>query len=286
MATGYRAELVALFGCPVDENPTGAMQEAAFRACGLNWRYLTMEVKPADLGNAIAGAKAMGIRGLNLTIPHKVAVIPYLDALSVEADLIGAVNTVRRDGEHWIGENTDGKGFLRGLREDAGLDVRGKRAVILGAGGAARAIAVELLLAGVAELTVVNRGEKRGREMAEDLEERLERPVQFEAWGEQAFRVAPEVDMLVNATSLGLYPDVQAKPAVDLENAKRDLLVADAVFNPAETRLLREARQQGFRTLDGLSMLVYQGVAGFEMWTGVEAPEKVMKEALGQELVK
>ncbi|GAB4358070.1 MAG: hypothetical protein OHK0021_02350 [Bryobacter sp.] len=142
MAAGYRAELVALFGCPVDENPTGAMQEAAFRACGLNWRYLTMEVRPADLGNAMAGAKAMGIRGLNLTIPHKVAVIPYLDALSVEADLVGAVNTVRREGEHWIGENTDGKGFLRGLREDAGLDVRGKRAVILGAGGAARAIAV------------------------------------------------------------------------------------------------------------------------------------------------
>ncbi len=136
MSKNFRAELVACLGQPVAENPTGAMQEAAFRALGLNWRYLTIEVPPDQLGPAITGVRAFGMKGINLTIPQKVAVMEHLDEIAPDAAVIGAVNTVRRDGARLIGENTDGKGFLRGVRKDAGIDPKGKRAVVLGAGGA------------------------------------------------------------------------------------------------------------------------------------------------------
>ena len=283
MAADYKAELVGVLGQPVAENPTGVMQEAAFRAAGLNWRYLTIEVPPEGLQDAMTGVRAFGMRGINLTIPHKVAVIPYLDYVSQEAEIIGAVNTVRRDGSKLIGENTDGKGFLRGLRSDAKMDPAGKRVALLGAGGAARAIATELLLAGVADLLVVNRSFDRGQRMAADLKKRTQGPVRFWHW-QRRLEIPPEVDLLVNATSIGLFPHVDQTPDVELSGAGKNLLVADAVFNPRETRLLAEARQLGLATLDGLSMLVYQGVIGFQMWTGREPDEAVMKQALEEAL--
>jgi shikimate dehydrogenase len=262
------------------------MQEAAFRELGLNWRYLTIEVEPEGLADAMKGVRAMGFRGINLTIPHKVAVIPYLDELSEAARLIGAVNTVRREGERLIGENTDGQGFLRGLREDAKVDPAGKRVVLLGAGGAARAIATELLLAGAARIEIVNRGRERGADLASDLQRLQRGAVSFTPWPEPVYAVAADVDVLVNATSVGLYPNVEAMPAVDLRGAAKTMLVADAVFNPAVTRFLAHAKAHGFPVLDGLSMLVYQGVIGFEIWTAKKAPEAVMKAALAAELVK
>lgn len=279
MAKNYKAELTGVFGQPVAENPTGVMQEAAFQSCGLDWRYLTMEVAPANLADAFRGLRAIGMKGVNLTIPHKVAVIPLLDELSREAALIGAVNTViHRDGK-LIGENTDGKGFLRGLRQDAGVNPEGKSIVILGAGGASRAIAAELLLAGVAQLHIVNRSEQRGLAMVEHLQAGTGRGITFEAWT-GTYLVPSDVDVLVNATSIGLYPNVHDMPDVSLAAAKRDLLVCDAVFNPPITPLLALARDRGMPILDGLSMLVYQGVIGFELWTGHKAPEAAMKEAL------
>jgi len=283
MPPGFQAELVACFGQPVAENPTGVMQEAAFRALGLNWRYLTIEVPPAKLGDAITGVRAMGFRGLNLTIPHKVAVMQHLDVISPDAAVIGAVNTVRREGVRLIGENTDGKGFLRGVHNDAGVDPGGKRVVVLGAGGAARAIATELALAGAAEIVVVNRSAARAEAMVRDLMAAANVPIVYHEWRDQ-WRVPAETELLVNATSIGLFSDVDAVPPVDLSDARADLLVADVVFNPPETRLLAAARRQGLRVLDGLSMLVYQGVIGFEMWTGQHPPEDVMKRALARAL--
>lgn len=283
MAANYKAELVGCFGQPVAENPTGVMQEAAFRAAGLNWRYLTVEVAPENLAAGIGGMRAFGMRGVNLTIPHKVAVLQLLDELSDEAQVIGAVNTVVvRDGR-LIGENTDGKGFLRGVRKDGGLDPAGKKIVVLGAGGASRAVTAELALAGAAEVVVVNRTVERGRAMVEDLASKTGRPLRFEPW-EGTYTVAGDIDLLVNATSIGLYPNVDACPDVDLDAAKPDMLVADAVFNPPETRLLARARERNLPTLDGLSMLVYQGVIGFQLWTGREPDEAVMKQALANAL--
>src|SRR5579863_2934325 len=151
MAANFKAELVGCFGQPVAENPSGVMIESAFRALGLNWRYLMIEVPPEKLAAAVAGVRAFGMRGINLTIPHKVAVLPHLDEIARDAAVIGAVNTVRREGDRLIGENTDGKGFLHGVRADAGVEPRGQRVVVLGAGGAARAIVTELALAGAAD---------------------------------------------------------------------------------------------------------------------------------------
>jgi shikimate dehydrogenase len=283
MGVDYKAELVGVLGQPVAENPTGVMQEAGFRATGLNWRYLTIEVPPARLADAVMGIRAMSFRGFNLTIPHKVAVMALLDDIAPEARMIGAVNTVRREGDRLIGENTDGKGFLRGLRQDAGTDPAGKRVVLLGAGGAARAIGTELGLAGASEIVVVNRGARRGREMTADLQGNVKSRVTLQPWT-GTFVVPPGVDILVNATSIGLYPDVDAMPDVDLSGASGGMLVCDAVFNPPETRLLRAARLRGLPALDGLSMLVYQGVIGFELWTGKQAPEAVIKRALSEAL--
>ena len=284
MSRNYQAELVGVFGSPVAENPTGAMLEAGFASLGLDWRYLTIEVKPEDLAVAVGGAKAMGFRGFNLTIPHKVSVIPLLDQLSPQAELIGAVNTVRRQDGKWIGENTDGRGFLRGLKEDAKVDPKGRIAVLMGAGGAARAIAVELILAGLAHLIVVNRSESRGKALVADLTAKTGASVQFQLWPDPCFVLNHNIDLLINATSVGLFPNVKAMPAIDLTGASKAMVVCDAVFNPAETMLLRHARAHGLRTLDGLSMLVYQGVIGFELWTGQSAPEEVMKAQLIHEL--
>src|SRR5438477_1294212 len=255
MPANFKAELVACFGQPVAENPTGAMQEAAFQALGLNWRYLTIEVAPPRLGDAMMGVRAFGMRGLNLTIPHKVAVMPYLDEIAPDAALIGAVNTVRREGDRLIGENTDGKGFLRGVRVDAGVDPEGKRVIVLGAGGAARAVITELGLAGAAEIVVVNRSAARAQHLVADLATKIKTPLRYVPW-HGIFAVPDDADLLINATSIGLYPDVAAMPPVDLSAAQPGLLVSDLVFNPPETRLLAAARRRKLPVLDGLSMLV------------------------------
>lgn len=275
----YKAELVGVFGYPVAENPTGVMQEAAFRARGLNWRYLTIEVRPEQLADAMLGLRAFNMRGINLTIPHKVAVIPYLDRLSPEAEVMGAVNTVVREGDQLIGHNTDGKGFLRSVREDAGVDPQGKRIVFLGAGGAARAMTVELALAGAAHITVVNRTPGRGQELVKLLREKTPVEAEFAPWqGEYA--VPAEADILVNATSIGLFPNVDEMPPVVMSSIQPGLLVCDVIPNPPRTAFLRAAEARGARTLDGLGMLVYQGAIAFQMWTGVEAPVDVMRGAL------
>jgi len=278
-STSYLSELTGVFGYPVAENPTIVMQEAAFKAKGLNWRYLNLEVHAADLADAIRGMRAMNFKGINLTIPHKVAVLQYLDEIAPDAALIGAVNTVRRIDDRLIGENTDGKGFLRALQEDAGIDPAGENVVILGAGGAARAIGVELALAGAADITIVNRSIDRGQELADHLNAKTGTEATFVPW-EYEFAVPTQTGVLINATSIGLFPEIEARPAVDYDTVSAGMLVCDVIPNPPRTPFLREAEARGARTLDGLGMLVYQGAIGFTMWTGEEAPVDVMHQAL------
>lgn len=283
----FKQELVGCFGYPVAENPTQAMIEPAFREMGLDWRYLTLEVKPQDLPAAVAGARAFGFQGFNCTIPHKVAVIDLLDGLGESAALMGAVNcVVNRDGR-LIGENTDGKGFVSSFRELE--NPGGKSLVLLGAGGAARAIGVEMALAGVSKITLANRGEARGRELealfSGPLREKVrETPgrdleVVYAPW-EGDFTVPAGSDILVNATSIGLYPDVDARIALDMSSVSEDLIVADVIPNPPFTRLVREARGKGCRVIDGLGMLVAQGVIGIEYWTGRTPDRDVMRRGL------
>jgi shikimate dehydrogenase len=278
-AQSYKADLVGCFGYPVAENPTGVMQEAAFRERGLNWRYLTIEVRPEQLADAVLGLRAFNMRGINLTIPHKVAVIRYLDRLSPEAELIGAVNTVVHEAGQLVGHNTDGKGFLLAVRDDAGVDLRGKRLVFLGAGGAARAMSVEMALAGASHITIVNRTRGRGDELAAHLRARTGAATESVAW-EGDFVVPRETDMLINATSIGLFPNVAEMPRVALSSIRPELLVCDVIPNPPRTAFLAAAAARGARTLDGLGMLVYQGAIAFQMWTGVEPTIQVMRRAL------
>jgi shikimate dehydrogenase len=282
-APNYKAELVGVFGHPVAENPTVALQEAAFRELGLNWRYLTIEVYPEDLGDAIQGLRAFNMRGVNLTIPHKVEVLKHLDEVSQSARLMGAVNTVVRRGARLIGENTDGQGFMRSLVGDAQINPGGKQVVVLGAGGAARAITVELALAGAARITVVNRSIQRGKELVELLLKETSSAAEFVSW-EQDYAAPTNTDVLVNATSIGLFPDIDAKPAIDYNSINQKMVVCDVIPNPPLTPFLKESQARGARTLDGLGMLVYQGAIGFKLWTGLEAPVAVMRSALEKAL--
>jgi shikimate dehydrogenase len=278
-ADSYKSELVGVFGYPVAENPTCVMQEAAFRALGLNWRYLTIEVRPEQLADAMLGLRAMNMAGINLTIPHKVAVIQHLDDLSPEAELMGAVNTVVREGARLIGHNTDGKGFVRSVRQEAGVDPQGKRVVFLGAGGAARAMSVEMARAGAAHLTIVNRTAERGQELVALLQEKTAADALFVPW-QGEYDVPSDADILVNTTPIGLFPHVDDQPALALDSIRPDLLVCDVIPNPPHTTFLRTAEARGSRTLDGLGMLVGQGAIAFKMWTGVDAPTDVMRRAL------
>jgi shikimate dehydrogenase len=274
----FKQDLTAVFGHPVAENPTQAMVEAAFQQMGMAWRYLTIEVLPDDLADAVRGARVMGFAGFNCTIPHKVAVVPLLDSIAESARLIGAVNCVVRKGDELVGENTDGKGFLASL---AGIvSPRGTRVVIFGAGGAARAIAVELALAGAESITVVNRSDERGRDLAALLREKTSlRSVSLVSW-KGRYAVPTGTDVLINATSIGLYPDVNAELALDLSTLKPGTVVADVIPNPPKTRLIRAAAERGCRTIDGLGMLVNQGVIGIRLWTGKDPDPAVMRAAL------
>jgi shikimate dehydrogenase len=252
------------------------MMERAFAAAGLDWRYLTLEVPPESLADAIRGMKALGFKGGNLTIPHKVAVIPLLDGLSAAAELMGAVNCIHRVDATLVGENTDGKGFVQSLREL--VDPKEKRVVILGAGGAARAIAVELGLAGVAAITIVNRTEPRAQPLVDLLNDGLKIATTYAKLAGD-YSIDPAADIFVNATSIGLG-DAQARVPLQASSLRPGLVVADVIFNPATTRLLREARDHGCQTLDGLGMLINQGAIAFKIWTGRDPDVNVMRESL------
>ncbi len=277
MLSNALQDIVCVFGYPVAGNPTQYMMEQAFARARLDWRYLSFEVPPDRLADAIRGARAMGFRGGNLTMPHKVAVIPYLDDLTESARLMGAVNCWKRqDDDRLLGDNTDGKGFVQSLRTL--VDPAGKRFVVLGAGGAARAIAVELGLAGAAEIVIVNRSAERGHELTALINDKVHVPARFVAW-DTDFRVPESIDAVINATSIGLG-DPLARCPLALGTLRRGLIVADVIFNPPETRLLREANAQECRTLDGLGMLVNQAAVAFRIWTGVEPDAAAMREAV------
>ena len=269
-------ELVGSMSQGAAGNPTVAMVEAAFQHHGLNWRYVNMEVAPQDLATAVAGAWAMGFRGFNLSMPHKVTVIPLLAGLGESASVIGAVNcVVRRDGQ-FFGENTDGKGFLTSLQ--AVIDPKAKQVVMFGAGGAARAVAVELALAGTRKITIVNRDATRGRELVETLRAKTTVDADLVVWSGN-YQIPDGTNIVINGTSIGLY-DAQASLALDLDSLQPGMVVADVVFNPPRTKLIVDAEARGCITVDGLGMLVNQGVIGVKHWAGINPDPAVMRQAL------
>ncbi|HBT46830.1 MAG TPA: shikimate dehydrogenase [Peptococcaceae bacterium] len=271
--------LVGLLAYPASHSFSPQIHNAAFRALGLDWVYLAFQVEPSRLPAAVEGIRALGFAGANVTIPHKESITAYLDEIHPLARLIGAVNTVvLREGK-LVGYNTDAGGFLRSL-EEAGIDPAGKGALILGAGGAARAVAFALARAGCMALILANRTEARARELARALGEAGYRAVEVVPWEEGSLAgVVPAVDMIINTTSIGMSPDREGVPFAP-EFLRPRQIVCDVVYNPPETRFLEGARRRGCRVLSGLGMLLYQGAEAFALWTGREAPVEVMREVL------
>ncbi|MEX0696232.1 MAG: shikimate dehydrogenase [Dongiaceae bacterium] len=244
------------------------MVEAAYRHHGLDVRYFNCEVPPDRLGDAVRGARAMGWIGFHCSLPHKVSVVAHVDGLGESAALIGAVNCAVRRGDQFIGENTDGKGFLKSLRQ--AIDPRGKRVLLFGAGGAARAIGVELALAGAAGITVVNRDRARGAQLVDLLNSRTSTAAAFVEW-DHMIAIPDGVDIVVNATSIGLSPDLAGRLDVDPATLHPGMVVADVIPNPPRTGFIRDAEARGCVAIDGFGMLVNQGVVGIKYWTGVDA---------------
>lgn len=272
--------LVGVFGHPAAENPGVVIQEAAFENLGLErWRFLTIDVDPGKLEDAIAGLKAMKMRGINTTLPHKIEVLKYLDEISPSAKLIGAVNTVVNNDGVLFGDNTDGKGFMESLSQ-AGISPVGKRVVILGAGGAGRAISVEMALAGASHITIVNipQDEKMALSLVELLNSETEAEAVYTAW-EGDYKIPEDTEILINATPIGLYPNIDEKPQVDYDTIRSDLFVQDVIPNPAFTPFLREAEKRGARWNTGMGMLINQAAINIKMWTGKDPDKDVMTEA-------
>lgn len=273
----FLSQLTGCFALPCAENPTVAMIEAAYQHHGLDWRYINCEVGPDKLADAVLGARAMGWAGFNCSLPNKVEVIQYLDGLGESAKIIGAVNCAVRRDDQFIGENTDGKGFLESLREK--IDPAGKSMVMFGAGGAARAIGVETALAGVTKITVVNRSTDRGQVLATLLSEKTPTDVDFVGWDGE-YSIPNGTDIVINATSIGLFPAVDARLNLNMDSVTSDMLVADVIPNPPRTNLVREAAAKGCTVIDGLGMLVNQGVIGIKYWTDIDVDPTVMRAKL------
>lgn len=275
-------KLAFVLGHPVSHSLSPLLHQAAFAAAGLNAVYLPWAVPPERLAAAIQGLRAMeNLLGANVTIPHKEAILPLLDDLTPEAEAVGAVNTVvPRDGR-LVGDNTDGAGFLAALREELGCDPQGLSAAILGAGGAARAVAMSLARAGARRLVLVNRSLGRANRLATLVAAHYPdcqvtaQPLHL-GW---KVSEVPEIRLVVNTTSVGLQPS--DPPLFDYASLSEAIAVCDLIYNPAETPLLRAARAQGCRSGNGLPMLVRQGALTFERWTGRPAPVRAMREALG-----
>lgn len=278
MTISGKTRLCGLIGDPVEHTMSPVMHNAAFRETGMDYRYLPFMVKKEELGKAIDGMRALNIRGLNVTIPHKVAVIPFLDELDPLAEKIGAVNTIVNNDGLLTGYNTDATGFLQPLLEK-GIEPKGKKVVILGAGGASRAVSFILADRG-ARLVILNRLLELdwAKELAGRISQTLTKEVEAEELNrENLARALGEADILVNATSVGMSPNIDDTP-VDADLLRPGITVFDIVYNPVKTRLLREAAAAGASTISGLDMLIWQGALAFELWTGMKAPADLMRE--------
>lgn len=273
-------QLFGVIGDPIEQSLSPVMHEAAFDHLGITANYHAFHVLPQHLQGAVEGVKALGIRGINVTIPHKVDVMKYLDHIDPLAERIGAVNTIVNDDGVLSGFNTDGMGYLEGLRPLLDMPLTDMRALIIGAGGAARAVAMTLASKGMKELYIANRTETKAGELAKACKP-------LTATRSLTLSLAQarlmEFDLVVNTTSVGMAPNVDNLP-ISLEMLGRHTIVTDLIYNPDETRFLKMARQKGAKTQNGLNMFVLQGGLAFEKWTGKSAPRDVMRKAVLEQL--
>lgn len=276
--TGY-TKVLGIFGYPVGHTLSPLMQNAAIEALGLPYIYIPFEVSPENLESAINGIKPLDIAGVNITVPHKEKVIPFLDEITEEASLIGSVNTIENKNGRLIGHNTDSRGYIRSLREDAGFDPKGKKALIIGAGGGARGVMAGLSLNGIAEIVIANRTLEKGEALAVEFGKKF-KEIKFSAHPLSSLKdpdILSSLDLVVNTTSMGL----EGKSIeIELSFTPFHTLISDIAYKPPLTSFLKQAQEAGRKTLDGIGMLLYQGAISFETWTSYTAPVDVMKKAL------
>jgi shikimate dehydrogenase len=280
-----QTKVYGLFGYPVNHSVSPAMHNRAFAALGLDCCYLPFRVARENLQEAVAAVRALKLGGVNVTIPHKEAVCAYLDQIQPDAAIIGAVNTiVNRDG-CLLGYNTDAAGFLAALQQEGEFDPRGRRAVILGSGGAARAVGFTLALSGIDKIWIFDRDIQKAVNLAADLTAKTNACAKGSDLSSQSLPVVLEqASLLVNATPVGMYPNVEQVPPICPEWLSPGLMVYDLVYNPPQTRLLARAAERGCRVLSGIGMLTLQGARAFELWTGHPAPVIVMRRAVEEAL--
>lgn len=282
MKIDARTKIVGLIGYPIAHTLSPVMHNAAFRELGLNFAYLPFEVSPEELGSAIKGMVSLGIVGLNVTIPHKEGVKEYLDELSDEAEMIGAVNAIHKTDEGLRGDNTDGRGFLRSLME-SGIDLVDKRIFLLGAGGAARACAFMLANSRVYRIILTDKAIIKAGSLVKDLTARFQIPAEVVSLDDERTKnYIRGSDLFINATPVGMNKDDEL--LIDPDWLHKDMVVYDLIYNPRETVLLRAVKEKGARAISGMEMLLYQGALSFELWTGRKAPIEVMRQALEEEL--
>ncbi len=275
-----KSSLVGLIGWPVNHSLSPTMHNAALAHLDLDWAYVPLPVQPDDVKDAIKGLAALNFVGCNVTVPHKQAVIRYIDEVSQAAHTTGAVNTIHIKEGKFFGYNTDAIGFLNSLIE-ADCHPKGMRVVVLGAGGAARAVVFALVRAGVDEVTVLNRTAERGAFLVDDLAEVFPKSrLKYAALtSTDLSALGDEVDLIINTTSVGMSPKIATCPWPEDVPLPKQATICDLVYNPLETILLNRAKAAGLPTIDGLGMLVYQGAYAFETWTGQDAPIEVMRQA-------
>jgi shikimate dehydrogenase len=272
--------MTGMLGHPVAENPIDRMFDAVYEHCDLPWQFWKCDVAAEDLPAAIAGTRALGFRGYGITVPYKIAALPHLDAIDEDVRIIGAANYVTVEDGRLIGHNNDGKGGVKAIL--TATPVAGKRVVIMGAGGAGRAMAVELGWAGAAHLTVVTRREEQGREVAELVHRAAQTPTDWVAW-DGVVTIPDGTDILMNATTLGAAPELEPVP-VAWESAGPGLTAVDVITNPRLTPFLTAARERGCGIVDGVEMLVQLAMQLFEAWTGVTPEEEVFQRAVAAAL--
>jgi len=277
MKISGKTRVCAIIGDPVEHSLSPVMHNAAFKELGLNLVYVAFTVTRNELKDAISSARSLGLRGLNVTMPHKNAVMNYLDETDSTAKAIGSVNTILNDKGKLIGFNTDGVGAMRALKEN-GIPPDGKKMLLLGAGGAAKAIAFQAAQE-VEELVILNRTSEKAEKLAGLLRKKFGERVKGGALSAEVLnKEMKDADILVNATSVGMHPDVNRSP-VPSDLLRSGMCVMDIIYNPLETKLLTDAKSVGAKVVSGLEMLLYQGAVAFEIWTNSPAPVEVMKKA-------
>ncbi|TPG73494.1 shikimate dehydrogenase [Brevibacillus laterosporus] len=275
-----KTTMVGLFGRPVGHSLSPVMHNTAFEHNQLPYAYAAFQVDDHQIKEAVEAIRALGMRGVNVTIPHKIAVIPYLDKIDPLAERIGAVNTIVNEDGTLIGYNTDGTGYVRSLLEETGINLTEQVVTLLGAGGAARAVACTLVERGVKEIRIVNRSLERAEMLAMALGSQI--PVRVYSFS-QAEQAILDSTLLINTTSIGMYPHIHEMP-VDKECLRADLIVSDLIYNPLETKLLQHAKAIGATHHSGVGMFINQGGLAYELWTGEAAPTDKMREIVLQHL--